>query len=66
MGPEDGAASPMHRRCQRAEKQARHRAAVPMQGRCGAILRPRLLGPHVGGRRVLALGGLGEQLLLPW
>eukprot|EP00959_Pyramimonas_sp_CCMP1952_P175734 3672056-Pyramimonas_sp.AAC.1 len=54
MVSEDLAASAMHWRRQRCivaigVKRAPHRAASPMHRRCGAILRPPLFRPHLGG-----------------
>eukprot|EP00959_Pyramimonas_sp_CCMP1952_P289185 6048023-Pyramimonas_sp.AAC.1 len=53
--------SAMHWRRQRGENRAPHRADEKMHRRCGAILRPHLLGPHSGclelGRACLPTGG---------
>eukprot|EP00959_Pyramimonas_sp_CCMP1952_P019206 405913-Pyramimonas_sp.AAC.1 len=42
----------MHRRRRREANRAPNRAASAMHRRCGAILRPHLLLPHVGGLEV--------------
>ncbi|CAK0876374.1 unnamed protein product [Prorocentrum cordatum] len=44
----------MHRRRRRGENRAPHRAASPRHRRGGAILRPHLLGPHLGALEYVA------------